>query len=59
MAKTKSRKLREHILRNSGRDVTHFRGENNFSTHVRKSKTKLEKLYSAESKYIQKAIPKR
>lgn len=51
MAKTKSRKLREHILRNSGRDVTKFRGENDFSTHVRKSKTKHEKLKSVECKY--------
>jgi hypothetical protein len=51
MAKTKSRKLREHILRNCGRDVTQFRGGNDFSTHIRKSKTKREKLNSAESKY--------
>jgi len=51
MAKTKSRKLREHVLRNSGRDVTLMRSENNFSTHVRKTKTKREKLNSKEHKY--------
>ncbi|WP_075619397.1 hypothetical protein [Paenisporosarcina indica] len=51
MAKTQSRKQREHLFRNSGRDVTQFRGENDFSTHVRKTKTKQEKLNSKESKY--------
>jgi len=51
MAKTKARKLREHMLRNSGRDVTLVRGENDFSTHVRKTKTKRERLKSAENKY--------
>ncbi|MET3697081.1 hypothetical protein SAMN05877753_101341 [Bacillus oleivorans] len=43
MAKSKARKKREHILRNSGRDVTIIRGEQpEFSTHERKTKTKIE-----------------
>jgi len=51
MAKTRSRKQREHVLRNLGRDVTQFRGENGFSTHVRKTKTKQEKIISKDNKY--------
>jgi len=51
MAKSRSRKQREHVLRNLGRDVTLFRGENDFSTHVRKTKTKQEKLSNRENKY--------
>lgn len=51
MSKSQSRKQREHVLRNLGRDVTQFRGENDFSTHVRKTKTKQEKLNSRENKY--------
>ena len=51
MAKTKSRKQRDHMLRNSGRDVTLFRSGSEFSTHERKTKTKREKLNSKESKY--------
>lgn len=51
MAKTKSRKIREQMLRNSGKDVTLSRGGNDFSTHVRKTKTKRERLESAENKY--------
>lgn len=51
MAKTKARKQREQLLRYSGRDVTRFRGENNFSTHVRKTKTKQERLNGQENKY--------
>ena len=51
MAKTTSRKLRKHVQRNSGRDVTLMRSENDFSTHVRKTKTKREKLNCKESKY--------
>ncbi|WP_243297729.1 hypothetical protein [Bacillus litorisediminis] len=43
MAKSNARKKREHIQRNSGRDVTILRGEQpQFSTHERKTKTKLE-----------------
>jgi len=51
MAKTNSRKKRDQLLRNSGRDVTLFRNGNEFSTHERKTKTKREKLNSRDSKY--------
>jgi len=53
MAKTKSRKQRDHVLRNSGRDVTLFRNGNEFSTHERKTKTKLEKMDNKVHKYKQ------
>ena len=51
MAKTKARKTREHMLRNSGKDVTLSRGGSDFSTHVRKTKTNDERLMRTENKY--------
>ena len=56
MAKTKSRKQRDHVLRNSGRDVTLFRNNNEFSTHERKTKTKREKLDKKVRKYKQQFL---
>ena len=51
MAKTKSRKAREHAKRNTGRDATLFRGMTDFETYERKTKTKRDQLNSAERKH--------
>ncbi|MCT8139163.1 hypothetical protein H1D32_16500 [Anaerobacillus sp. CMMVII] len=52
MAKTKARKQREHQLRNKKRDVTSSRGTTvDFSTHERKTKTKLEKIRKHDTKH--------
>ncbi|WP_096186045.1 hypothetical protein [Evansella halocellulosilytica] len=52
MGKSTARKKREHILRNSGRDVTKSRGMvYGFSTHERKTKTKHDKIKTMEKKH--------
>jgi hypothetical protein len=52
MAKTKAKKQRKHLLRTTNRDVTSSRGSKvDFSTHVRKTKTKIEKMRKIHTKH--------
>ncbi|KQL35942.1 hypothetical protein [Psychrobacillus sp. FJAT-21963] len=51
MAKSAAHKKRSHQLRNTGKDVTTFRNDVEFSMHVRKTKTKKEKLQQYQNKY--------
>ena len=51
MAKSNASKKRDHHLRNTGRDVSQFRGEHVMSTHVRKTKSKHEQLYMTAQKH--------
>lgn len=52
MAKSKAQKQRAHVLRNARRDVTSSRAQDvSFSTHVRKTKTKQEKLIKQVTKH--------
>lgn len=57
MAKTKAKKQREHLLRTTKRDVTSSRGtEIDFSTHVRKTKTKVEKIRKSQTKHKKRIL---
>lgn len=52
MAKSKAKKMREHIERNGHRNPEQFRGESaSISTHVRKTPSRQEKLRRSENKY--------
>lgn len=51
MAKSAAKRKRSHQLRNTGKDVSLFRNEVAFSTYVRKTKTKVEKLQHQQNKY--------
>ncbi|WP_277585217.1 hypothetical protein [Psychrobacillus antarcticus] len=51
MSKSTARRKREHQLRNQGKDVSMARNGTNFSTYVRMTKTKNEKLQKQYSKY--------
>lgn len=52
MAKSKAKKLREHLERNTGRNPEAFRGDAGvISTHVRKTPTRSEKLARSENKH--------
>ena len=51
MAKSAAKRKRSHLLRNTGKDVTKLRNDIDFSTHVRMTKTKKEKLQRSENKY--------
>lgn len=51
MAKSTAHKKRAHQLRNTGKDVSAFRNEIDFSTHVRMTKTKKEKLQHYQTKH--------
>lgn len=51
MAKSAAKRKRDHILRNLGKDVTIARNEVKFSTHVRMTKSKQEKLQQHYTKY--------
>ncbi|MDQ0256319.1 hypothetical protein J2S74_003739 [Evansella vedderi] len=52
MAKSNAKKKRDFVLRTTKRDVTNSRGHQAaFSTHVRKTKTKKEKLRNQETKH--------
>lgn len=51
MAKSMAKRKREHLLRTMGKDVTIMRNEIDFSTHVRKTKTKKEKLQQQLNKH--------
>ncbi|SES11371.1 hypothetical protein [Psychrobacillus sp. OK032] len=51
MGKSAAQKKRAHQMRNNGKDVTMFRNEVDFSTHLRKSKTKTEKLNQLHTKH--------
>ncbi len=51
MAKSAAKRKRMHKLRTTGKDVTNFRGEVAFSLHVRKTKTKQERLLQMEKKH--------
>ncbi|SDN10726.1 hypothetical protein SAMN05518871_103311 [Psychrobacillus sp. OK028] len=51
MAKSAAKRKRDHLLRNIGKDVTVARNEVNFSTHVRMTKSKKEKLQQHYTKY--------
>ncbi|TQR18461.1 hypothetical protein [Psychrobacillus soli] len=51
MAKSAAKRKRTHLLRNTGKDVTKLRNDIDFSTHVRMTKTKKEKLQRYENKY--------
>lgn len=57
MAKSKAKKRREHLLRTMNRDVTSSRGiQCDFSTHVRKTKTKVEKLKKEQTKHKKRIL---
>jgi hypothetical protein len=59
MAKTKARKQREQLLRTTNRDVTSSRGTKvDFSTHVRKTKTKVEKIRKGYTKHKKRILQK-
>ena len=51
MAKSVAKRKRLHQLRTTGKDVTKLRGEAAFSLHVRKTKTKQERLQQMEKKH--------
>ncbi|SES11298.1 hypothetical protein [Psychrobacillus sp. OK032] len=51
MAKSAAKRKRTHLLRTTGKDVTKLRNDIDFSTHVRMTKTKKEKLQRKENKY--------
>jgi len=51
MAKSDARRKRDHLTRNLGKDVSLARNEVNFSTHVRMTKSKKEKLQQQYTKY--------
>ena len=51
MAKTAAQKKRAHQLRTTGKDVSALRSEVDFSLHVRKTKTKKEKLQQLQHKH--------
>ncbi|TQR19504.1 hypothetical protein [Psychrobacillus vulpis] len=51
MAKSAAKRKREHELRNTGKDVSMLRNDVDFSTHVRMTKTKKEKLDQQHRKY--------
>ncbi|SFQ03045.1 hypothetical protein SAMN05421670_0689 [Psychrobacillus psychrotolerans] len=51
MAKSTARRKRDHLIRNLGKDVSLARNEVNFSTHVRMTKSKKEKLQQQYTKY--------
>lgn len=52
MAKSKAKKMREHIERNGARNPDAFRGEAaSISTHVRKTPSRQEKLRRSENKH--------
>lgn len=55
MAKSKARKKREHMLRNTGRDAAASRGKApDFGTHVRKTKSRREELAKLHMKHKRK-----
>ncbi|MCY9373246.1 hypothetical protein MOF36_20600 [Bacillus haynesii] len=55
MAKSKARKKREHMLRNTGRDAAASRGKApDFSTHVRKTKSRRDELAKLHMKHKRK-----
>ncbi|MER2262969.1 MAG: hypothetical protein ABS934_13235 [Psychrobacillus sp.] len=51
MAKSHAKKKRLYQLRTTGKDVTAVRNDIPFSTHVRKTKTKKEKLHHLHNKH--------
>ncbi len=51
MAKSNAKKKRLHQLRTTGKDVSSMRNEVDFSTHVRVTKTKKEKLLHYNNKH--------
>lgn len=51
MAKSAAKRKRAHQLRNTGKDVTNLRNDVDFSTHVRLTKTKKEKLQQLHNKH--------
>ena len=51
MAKSAAKRKRMHKLRTTGKDVTRLRGGLVFSLHVRKTKTKQERLQQMEKKH--------
>jgi hypothetical protein len=58
MALSNAKKKRQKQLRDQGKDVTMQRGQCNFSTHERISKTKQEALHKVFKKH-KKSIPRR
>lgn len=51
MAKSSAKRKRAHKLRTTGKDVTNFRYEIDFSTHQRMTKTKKDKLHQLHTKH--------
>ena len=51
MAKSHAKKKRLHQLRTTGKDVSSMRNDIELSTHVRKTKTKKEKLHHLHNKH--------
>ncbi|MFL0504909.1 hypothetical protein ACH0B5_04105 [Ureibacillus sp. 179-F W5.1 NHS] len=51
MAISKAKKKRLKMMRQHGKDVTMLRGQSYFSTHERKTKTKLETLEKGFKKH--------
>ena len=51
MGKSAAKKRRNHHLRNTGRDVTQFRGHHpDFSTFERKTKSRLDTIIKEQTK---------
>lgn len=51
MARSKAQKARAHKVRNGRRDPALKRGEVDFSTHVRKTPSRQERIDKSERKY--------
>ena len=52
MSKSRAKKQREHLVRNGKMDPSKRRGKNpDFSTHVRQTPTKKDKVQKIETKY--------
>ncbi|WP_226674077.1 hypothetical protein [Rossellomorea aquimaris] len=57
MAKSKAKKKRDHQLRNTGRDLSIYRGTTpDFSTMMRRTKTKKESLLKEQTKHKKRPL---
>jgi hypothetical protein len=60
MAKSKARKIRDHQIRNTGRDASIHRSKNpDFSIMVRTTKTKKESLLKEQTKHKKRSLQER
>lgn len=57
MAKSKARKLRDHIARNGSRNPADSRADQpDFSTHTRRTPTRQDKIHKREQKHKKRSI---